>query len=133
LSSPASAAKAVTVAALADTDGKYGGTGRATSYGKDDTFATFSNYGAGVDAIAPGVNIISTLPRNRYGSLSGTSMATPHVAGLMGLYRNSTVSTPTGSRRATPLEVLSLLLRNIGAELIPGRYDGRTYPLLVGR
>jgi prepilin-type N-terminal cleavage/methylation domain-containing protein len=81
LSSPASAAKAVTVAALADTDGKYGGTGRATSYGKDDTFATFSNYGAGVDAIAPGVNIISTLPRNRYGSLSGTSMATPHVAG----------------------------------------------------
>jgi thermitase len=36
---------------------------------------------------APGVNIYSTLPGNKYGSHSGTSMATPHVSGLIGLMR----------------------------------------------
>jgi hypothetical protein len=133
LYTPSSAAKACTVSALVDTDGLHGGRGKTATYGKDDSFATFSNYGAGVDAIAPGVSIVSTLPRARYGSLSGTSMASPHVAGLMGLYRESQVSTSSGTRRATPLEVLSLLVKNTGVELIPGRRDTRTYPLLIGR
>ncbi len=132
-STPASAPKAITVSALCDTDGRYGGIGPSSSLGKDDTFATFSNYGTRVDVIAPGVNILSTLPKNRYGSLSGTSMAAPHVAGLMGMYRDSTVNTPSGTRRAQPLEILSLLVSNIGVELIPGRYDSRNYPLLIGR
>lgn len=50
-----------------------------------DNLAPSSDYGDWVDVAAPGGNIYSTLPNNRYASLSGTSMASPHVAGLAGL------------------------------------------------
>lgn len=45
-----------------------------------------SNYGAtSVDVAAPGVSILSTVPGNGYSSFGGTSMASPHVAGVIGL------------------------------------------------
>jgi thermitase len=50
-----------------------------------DRLAPSSDFGAWVDVAAPGGNIYSTLPNNRYASLSGTSVASPHVAGLAAL------------------------------------------------
>lgn len=79
----------VTVAALADSDGKSGGLGTTTSYGADDTFASFSNYGSVIDLGAPGVSIYSTWKSGGYNTISGTSMATPHVAGSAALYIKS--------------------------------------------
>ncbi len=76
----------ITVSALTDSDGVQGGLGSSTSYGLDDTFASFSNYGSAVDMGAPGVNIYSTWISKGYRSISGTSMASPHVAGAAALY-----------------------------------------------
>jgi subtilisin len=86
--SPASAAEAITVSALADSDGKCGGMGPATSRGPDDSFATFSNYGKVVDIMAPGVDILSYWKNGGFNTISGTSMASPHVAGAAALYKS---------------------------------------------
>lgn len=50
--------------------------------------ASFSNYGDYIDVAAPGDSIASTYPGSQYAALSGTSMASPHVAALAGLIRS---------------------------------------------
>jgi thermitase len=53
----------------------------------NDGLASFSCYGSRtVHVAAPGRNILSTTPNNEYAVYSGTSMATPHVTGVIGLY-----------------------------------------------
>ncbi|MEU8438108.1 S8 family serine peptidase [Streptomyces sp. NPDC029216] len=54
--------------------------------GTGTTKASFSNFGQGViDVAAPGQDVYSTLPGGKYGTKSGTSMATPHVVGVAAL------------------------------------------------
>lgn len=65
--------------------------------------ASFSNYGEGViDVAAPGRRILSTYPGQRYSLLSGTSMAAPHVAGVLTLMKSA-------HRDATPTELFVML------------------------
>ncbi|CAM06291.1 subtilisin family serine protease [Saccharopolyspora erythraea NRRL 2338] len=54
--------------------------------GQDDTSADFTNFGKVVEGYAPGVDIVSTVPGGGTETMSGTSMASPHMAGVGALF-----------------------------------------------
>lgn len=82
--SPASAANATTVMASDINDNR----------------ASFSNFGACAHVYGPGVSILSTQPRNGTALFSGTSMATPHVAGVGALYKATFGDAPFSTVRS---------------------------------
>ena len=63
----------------------YNKTIAVASTDRDDEISSFSNYGPTTDVGAPGSNILSTRNGGSYRTMSGTSMACPHVAGLAAL------------------------------------------------
>jgi len=105
--SPASASAVTTVASSTSSDAK----------------SSFSNYGSCVDLYAPGSSITSTWTSSGTRTISGTSMASPHVAGVAALYKavngnaasstidswiktNATASVITGNPTGTPNRLL---------------------------
>ena len=87
------------------------------------TKASYSNYGkTTVDIFAPGSKIISTFKGGRVKSLSGTSMATPHVSGIVGLLLSMNRSMNASEIRNILIET-SAKSRSLGDYSIGGRVD----------
>ncbi|NLH08510.1 MAG: S8 family serine peptidase [Chloroflexi bacterium] len=123
--SPANHPDVITVSAIADFDGLPGGLAGFTCYEEqDDTLANFSNYGAVIDIAAPGVCITSTYPLERggIGTISGTSMAAPHVAGAAALL--------AASGDYTPAQIRQILVEQGTYDWVDDSGDGIHEPLL---
>ncbi|MGH2452322.1 MAG: S8 family serine peptidase [bacterium] len=122
---PAAYDEALTVTAMADYNGTPGGGAPWTCYSDvDDTNANFSNFAGGNNTAdkdhtiaAPGVCIYSTWLGSGYNTISGTSMASPHVAGVVALCLQG-----GGCAGMTPAQIIAKLRSDAAA-----RDSGNTY------
>jgi subtilisin family serine protease len=105
--SPASASGTLTVAASTSTDAR----------------ASYSNYGGCVDVYAPGSSITSDWYTGGTNTISGTSMASPHAAGVAALYKSA-----FGDAASTT--IVSWIINNATANVITGNVSGTPNRLL---
>lgn len=90
----------------------------------NDNLASFSNWGpTTVDLAAPGVDVLSTLPGNSYGQLSGTSMATPHVSGVCALIRAVNPNIPVAQMKNVLLSSVDVKPSLTGRMVSNGRLN----------
>jgi subtilisin family serine protease len=105
--SPASAANVFTTAASDSSDRR----------------ASFSNYGSCVEGYAPGVSITSAWHNGGIRTISGTSMASPHVAGVAALYKATYGDTASST-------IVNDIIANSTANVISGNPTGTPNRLL---
>ncbi len=120
---PAAFPEVIGVSAIGDRDGLPGGLADDVTCGgisagqqHDDHLAFFSNFGSNADIAAPGVCISSTFPGGLYATGSGTSFASPLVAGAAALYLHNHPD-------ASPAQVRAALLSTQEPGPIPGDVD----------
>lgn len=114
---PAAYKEALTTTAVSDSDGRPGGTGPSPSCRTgetDDTPASFSNFahtaaGEKHTIAAPGVCIKSTWLAGGYNTISGTSMASPHMAGVDALCNGETGTVAKPCEAKTPAQTITYL------------------------
>ncbi len=115
----------ITVSASVDTDGHPGGLGPPASCwsGADDTLASYSDFGAAVDIVAPGTCVESTWLGDQYVVASGTSASAPLVSGAAALVR--------AVHPAWPVEMVrQYLLATAAPGPLAGDRDGYPEPML---
>lgn len=112
LETPSNHPRVLTISAISDGNGRGGGGADPTCEPdeKDDTFASFSNFGKNVRLAAPGVCIEAASKRqgdnvDTYEVMSGTSMAAPHGAGAGALIKAK-------NHKATPDSVYDTIIKN---------------------
>ncbi len=93
--------------------------GSSTSHAPADNISSFSNSASFLDLLAPGDNIVSSVPGGGYEGWAGTSMATPHVAGAWAVLKSKQPGAPVA-------EILAALT-STGAPILDGR-NGITKP-----
>ncbi|MBC1474032.1 peptidase S8 [Listeria grandensis] len=126
-------AKGITVVAATGNDGEnnllYPANSKYTiAVGATNSFgimASYSNYGRELDVVAPGSKIASTIPDGNIAYMGGTSMATPHVAALVGLLKGQNKALKPAEIRqilrttTNPLEFSSTEQENNSKEGMP--------------
>jgi len=85
--------------------------------------SSFSGYGTKLDVVAPGRGILSTIPNNGTGTKNGTSMATPHVAGIAALVISKNPSY-SRSQVVTVIEKTAKKIGNYSYTTTTGRPNG---------
>lgn len=101
----------------------YTGVIAVSAIDESEKLADFSSYGPEVDLAAPGVDILSTVIAGKYKEFSGTSMAAPHVTGVVALMLSV-------NPKLTPDQVRDILHKTAKDLGKPGRDDKYGYGLV---
>ena len=112
--------------------GRYGGVITVASHDRNGNPSGFSSHGGELDFMAPGSDIWSTYKNGGYQELSGTSMATPFVAGISALIVSKHIHTPMQDQNTPIFNCADLRSHLLAMAAHPGYHDSeRGYgPLL---